>query len=129
MHTKVIGLAAILVATLPVCGAMAETPDLVGSWAGKAEQVTAQWEFGERDVVVSIVEQKGGRFYGTITHHGTPDKIIGVIRADAKTFFWVDVNDNGQAQGQILSPDQIEVCHLEAGDHALASCALLARKH
>jgi len=128
MQTKLIALAAILVATLPIRRASAETPDLTGSWLGKAEQVTAQWEFGERDVVVSIVEQKGGRFYGTITHHGTPDKIVGVIRSDNKTFYWVDVNDNGQVQGQILGPDQIEACHLEAGDHALASCAVLTRK-
>ena len=128
MQTKLIALAAILAATLPIRGALAETPDLSGSWVGKAEQVTAQWEFGERDVVLSIVEQKGSRFYGTITHHGTPDKIVGVIRSDNKTFYWVDVNDHGQAQGQILGPDQIEVCHLEAGDHARASCAVLAHK-
>ena len=129
MQKKLIGLAAILVATLPIRGALAETPDLTGSWLGKAEQVTAQWEYSERDIVVSIVDQKTGRFYGTITHHGTPDKIVGVIRSDNKSFYWVDVNDQGQVQGQILSPDQIEICHLEAGDHALASCALLGRKH
>ena len=128
MQMKLIGLAAILIATLPMSGALAETPDLVGSWVGKAEQVTAKWEYSEADIVVSIVDQKTGRFYGTITHHGTPDKIVGVIRSDNKTFYWVDVNDHGQAQGQILGPDQIEVCHLEAGDHALASCAVLAHK-
>jgi hypothetical protein len=109
--------------------AMAQAPDLRGQWAGKSDEVNAKNEFFQRDISIGILDQNGRVFWGTVSHMGVTEKFIGVIRSDNKTFYLVDVDDQGMAEGEILGPDQIESCHFESGHHAIASCTLLGRKH
>jgi hypothetical protein len=124
-------LATAFCAALPLSAALAGSPDLKGQWAGKGDEVNAKNEFFQRDLTISILDQNGRLFWGTVSHPatGTTEKFIGVIRSDNKTFYLVDVDDQGMAEGEILGPDQIESCHFESGHHAIASCTLLGRKH
>lgn len=128
MQRKLMVLAALLGAAVPTHAAMAATPDLVGSWVGKAERIDAKGKYSEADIVVTIVDQKDRRFHGTITHEGTTDKIVGMIRSDIKTFYWVNVDNQGLVQGSMLGADGFEACRLESGENAQVSCAKMTRK-
>jgi len=120
---------AALMAALPLAAARAaEMPDLKGAWFGKSEQINAKTEIKDRDIVVNILDQKGNRFWGTTTHGGETEKMIGVIRANGKSLYWVDVDDTGLVEGHMLAPDRIETCYLESGEHAIAACSVLIRK-
>jgi hypothetical protein len=115
-------------AAMPLASMSAQALDLKGAWAGKSEQVTAKTEFKERDILVNVLDQQGNRFWGTTSHGGETEKMIGVIRADGKSLYWVDVDDSGIVEGVVLGPDKIETCYLESGDHAIAACSVLTRK-
>lgn len=128
MRKTALILATVLAAALPLGAAMAQTPDLRGAWKGKSEQVNAKTEFLERDVVVGVLDQKGNRFWGTTTHGGVTEKFVGVMRSDGKSFYWVDVDDNGIVEGIVMGPDKLETCYLEPGDHAIAACSILNRQ-
>ena len=121
--TSVIAAAAFC-AALPAV-AMAESPVLKGSWEGTSEAVNAKTEFKETKITVSILDQQGNRFWGTTTHGGETEKMVGVIRGDGKTFYWVDVDDSGLVEGTVLAPNKLETCYLESGDHAIAACSIL----
>jgi hypothetical protein len=116
--------AAVLCAALPAT-ALAEAPVLKGFWKGTSVAVTAKNLFKETEIKVGILDQQGNRFWGTTTHGGETEKMVGVIRGDGKTFYWVDVEDSGLVQGTILAPDKLETCYLESGDHAIAACSIL----
>lgn len=124
MRVRAVALAAVFGAALPAT-AMAEPPVLKGYWQGTSESVNAKTEFKETHIKVGILDQQGSRFWGTTTHGGETEKMVGVIREDGKTFYWVDVPDRGIVHGTILAPDKIETCYLEAGEHAIAACSIL----
>lgn len=124
MRVKTFALAAILGAALPAT-AMAEPPVLKGYWEGTSESVTAKNLFKETEIKVGILDQKGNRFWGTTSHNGETEKLVGVIREDGKTFYWADVDDSGIVYGKVLAPNKLETCYLEAGEHAIAACSIL----
>lgn len=116
--------AAAFCAALPAA-ALAEPPVLKGFWEGTSESVTAKNLFKENAIKVGILDQQGNRFWGTTSHGGETEKMVGVIRSDGKTFYWVDVEDSGVVHGTILAPNKIETCYLESGEHAIAACSIL----
>lgn len=122
--TKSILAAAAFCAALPAT-ALAEAPVLKGFWEGTSVQINAKTEFKERDIQIGILDQQGNRFWGTTSHGGITEKMVGVIRGDGKTFYWVDVEDDGWVEGRILAPDKLETCYLETGEHAIAACSIL----
>ena len=127
MRKKLMTLA-ILAAAFPVSAALAETPNLVGTWKGTSERVNAKGEYSEREKTIEIVDQNGRRFHGVAKDARAAEKFIGVIRSDDTTFYWVDAEDVGQVQGRILDADRIETCYLESGKHAIAACSILSRE-
>ena len=128
MQKTVFVLATVLAASLPLAAAQAKMPDLKGAWVGKSEQINAKTEIKETDIVVNILDQQGNRFWGTTSHGGETEKMIGVIRGDGKSLYWVDVEDSGIVEGHVQAPDKIETCYLESGEHAIAACSVLIRK-
>lgn len=124
MRASLFALAAAAALALPA-SAMAEPPQLKGFWEGTSESVTAKNLFKETEISVGILDQKGNRFWGTTSHGGETEKMVGVIRDDGKTFYWADVDDNGLVFGKILGPEKLETCYIEAGEHALAGCSIL----
>lgn len=124
MRMHLFALAAVLGAVLPAT-AMAEPPVLKGFWEGTSESVNAKNLFKETDIKVGILDQKGNRFWGTTSHGGETEKMVGVIRGDGKTFYWVDVEDSGFVHGTVLAPNKLETCYLESGEHAVAGCSIL----
>ena len=79
MRVRAIALAAVFGATLPAT-AMAEPPVLKGFWEGTSKAVTAKNLFRESEIKVGILDQQGNRFWGTTSHGGETEKMVGVIR-------------------------------------------------
>lgn len=102
--------------------------DLTGTWKGYSDQITKKDGYVERENTITITDQKGRRFKGTVTHAGGTEEFIGIIRAHHGKFYWVDVDDDGIVFGRVVGPDVIETCYLDPGEDAVAGCSTLVRQ-
>lgn len=115
-------------ATLYSPAASAGAPDLKGEWRGYTAQITSETDYYSRENVINITDQNGRRFEGSVKHAGGTEEFIGVIRSDNKTFYWVDLADDGRVHGKVIGEDVIETCYLDAGEDAVAGCTILTRR-
>ena len=90
-------------------------PDLVGNWTGTSEgfhSVPGYFHQGDYQYILSIGEQKGRIFNGTLTVSGLDPtreyRFSGVIAHDMKTLHIAEYG-TGQDTGYLLSPDQMEL--------------------
>jgi len=114
--------------------AAAEAPDLIGTWTGTSRAVVAgsgghygeggaALQFREVELTVEWIEQKDGRYIGTITSAGHTEPKLGVLSSDGKMFVTADLD--GTSVGRIIDDDHFELCYTQTStgsDHIIASC-------
>ncbi len=122
-------LAALLLSpALPQLRAQEDAPNLVGTWIGTNNSISAKKGYLSRPKTIQIIEQKGRRFKGQFNYAGTIYNFLGVIYPDNISFTWVSTHSHGYNHGRILGKDLISACYIEAGPKATAGCAELKRK-
>ncbi|HEX2524810.1 MAG TPA: hypothetical protein VHL31_00705 [Geminicoccus sp.] len=104
----------------------ADAPELTGTWSGVGPSVSDDegWE-AARSTNLQITEQRGQTFKGRVQYEGGEEDFIGVIRADGKSI--LIANDDGNVTATLVSPNEMEVCYVEGGSDATATCSMLKR--
>ena len=132
------GIIAALLATAPVASAQTVVPDLKGSWSGTAEIVhrsevaehidpSAKPSFLTLPFTITIEQQEGRGFAGRLVSARASDPLIGRIRSDGRRLHMVD--DDGTLTGELLGPDEMELCRTEVTPHSMnVYCATLTRR-
>jgi hypothetical protein len=72
-----------------------------------------------------ITEQRGPVFKGHVQYEGGEEDFLGVVRADGKSI--LISNNDGNVTATLISPNEMEVCFVEGGDDATATCIVLKR--
>jgi hypothetical protein len=99
-----------------------EMPNMVGNWTGSYEGPYLGpagnftfFEIGETAWTFIIEKQNGAGFVGkkTSSTNPQPQKVVGIIGFDNKTVSMVD--EEAYYWGQMISPTQMELTHLETG--------------
>ena len=132
------GIIAALLAPATVASAQTAAPDLKGSWSGTAEIVhrsevaehvapTTKPAFVTLPFTITIEQQEGPGFAGTLASARASDPLIGRIRSDGRRLHMVD--DDGTLTGELLGPDEMELCRTEVTPHSMnVYCATLTRR-
>ena len=132
------GIMAALHAPATVASAQTDVSDLKGSWSGTAEIVhlsevsehvdpSAEPSFTTVPFTIAIEQQEGRRFAGSLTSARASDPLIGMIRSDGRRLHMVD--NDGTLTGELLGPDEMEVCRTEVTPHSMnVYCAMLTRR-
>ncbi|MDH4981360.1 hypothetical protein [Hyphomicrobium sp. D-2] len=107
--------------------ALADVPNLVGTWSGKNDTIGDVFGLRSRDRTVHITEQTDRRFRGYFTYEDGRKDFFGIIFPDDVTFAWVSRTSKGEVHGRILAPDHIAACYVEGGAEATAGCSDLKR--
>ncbi len=102
-------------------------PNLIGTWDGNADTIGDIHGLRSRRRTIHIVEQTDRRFRGYFVYDEGRRDFFGVIYPDNKTFTWVNPKSKGYNHGNILGPDRIGACYVEAGADATAGCSELTR--
>ncbi|WP_157505389.1 hypothetical protein [Geminicoccus roseus] len=104
----------------------AEVPELTGTWSGSGPAVSEGegWET-ERSTNMSIDEQHGRVFRGVVKYEGGEEDFVGIIQADGKGI--LISNEDGHVTGMLTAADEMEVCYVEGGDDAIATCSTMKR--
>ena len=119
--------------------ALAQTgiPDLKGSWSGTAEIVllsevaehvapSSEPSFPTLEFTITIEEQVEHGFAGSLASPRASDPLIGMIRSDGRRLQMVD--NDGTLTGELLGPDQMEVCRTEVTPNSMSVyCATFTR--
>ena len=132
------GIIAALLVPATIAFAQTNAPDLKGSWSGTAEIVhrsevaehvdpTAKPSFPTLPFTITIEQQEGRRFAGSLASARASDPLIGMIRSDGRRLHLVD--NDGTLIGELLGPDEMEVCRTEVTPHSMnVYCATLTRR-
>jgi hypothetical protein len=132
------GIIAALLAPATVASAQTDVPDLKGSWSGTAEIVhrsevaehidpSAKPAFLTLPFTITIEQQEGRGFAGSLASARASDPLIGRIRSDGRRLHMVD--NDGTLTGELLGPDEMEVCRTEVTPHSMnVYCATLTRR-
>jgi len=129
------------------CDAMAQTPDLVGTWTGEVVTLLqSEGELVERATAISVVIEKvnGNHIFGYRTWKiidkpvpgyvgdvpltSASEKFIGAISSDGDTLRLVEVEDRGIMFGEVLGPDEIEFTYIETAPHPVAFTGIYHRE-
>jgi hypothetical protein len=112
--------------TLSTAVHAADAPELTGTWSGAGPSVSQSegWETA-RSANLQITEQRGPVFKGSVQYEGGEEEFLGVVQADGKSI--LISNNDGNVTATLLSPAEMEVCFVEGGDDATASCSILKR--
>jgi hypothetical protein len=104
----------------------ADAPEVTGTWSGAGPAVSESegWETS-RSASLAITEQRGRVFRGEVKYEGGGEEFVGVIQADGKTI--LISNDDGHVTAYLSSPAEMEVCYIEGGDDATATCTTMTR--
>ena len=128
---------AALLAPATIAFAQTNVPDLKGSWSGTAEIVhrsevaehvdpTAKPSFPTLPFTITIEQQEGRGFAGSLASARASDPLIGRIRSDGRRLHMVD--NDGTLTGELLGPDEMEVCRTEVTSQSMnVYCATLTR--
>ena len=107
------GIIAALLAPATFALAQTDVPDLKGSWSGTAEIVhrsevaehvdpTAKPSFLTLPFTITIEQQEGRGFAGSLASARASDPLIGRIRSDGRRLHMVD--NDGTLTGELLGP-------------------------
>ncbi|MEM6464207.1 MAG: hypothetical protein AAF724_20060 [Pseudomonadota bacterium] len=118
-----------------------EYPDIRGTWMGMSETIvkgetnhfpseSAEEQFEHRlksiPMTVTIDQQSGRRYAGTVSSAIASEKIVGVVASDGR-LLWVD--EDGYIQGLLTDQNTMDICYLLVQpDVQLAACAILERQ-
>ena len=133
------GIIAALLALSTGASAQTNVPDLKGSWSGTAEIVHRD-EVAEHidpsvnkpafltlPFTITIEQQEGRGFAGSLASARATDPLIGRVRSDGRRLHMVD--DDGTLTGELVGPDEMELCRTEVTPHSMnVYCAMLTRK-
>ncbi len=132
------GIVAAMLAPATVASAATDVPDLKGSWSGTAEIVvrsevaehvapSAEASFVKLEFTITIEQQEGHAFSGTLASARATDPLIGMVRSDGKRLHMVD--NDGTLTGEVVGPDEMEVCRTEVTPESMSAyCATFTRK-
>ena len=132
------GIIAALLAPATVASAQTDVPDLKGAWSGTAEIVhrsevaehidpAAKPSFLTLPFTITIEQQEGRRFAGSLASARASDPLIGRIRPDGRRLHMAD--NDGTLTGELLGPNEMEVCRTEVTPHSMnVYCATLTRR-
>ena len=132
------GIITAMLASATVASAQTDIPDLKGSWSGTAEIVhrsevaehvdpSAKPSFPTLPFTITIEQQEGRGFAGSLASARASDPLIGKIRSDGRQLHMVD--NDGTLTGELLRPDEMEVCRTEVTPHSMnVYCATLTRR-
>jgi hypothetical protein len=127
-----------LIAPATIVLAQTDVPDLKGVWIGAIETVrrgevfehddpALETTFGTNQFALTIERQDGRRFAGTWATVRATDPLIGMFRLDGKRLHMVD--NDGTFTGELLGPDEMEVCRTEVTPHSMViSCGTFVRE-
>lgn len=116
-----------LLATTP---ALAEDPDLVGTWSGPRERIASDDGLAAGIATLVISEQKGRTFAGALVRDypeasDIEEKLWGAFTPDGNLM--VGADEEGTYAFRLVDADTLDYCYTEAGDAARAVCARLER--
>ena len=132
------GLLVALLGSATVGSAQTAVPDLKGSWSGVAEIVirsevaehvapSSEASFVTLPFTITIEQQQGHAFSGTLASTRATDPLIGMVRSDGRRLHMVD--NDGTLTGDILGPDEMEVCRTEVTPQSMSAyCSTFTRK-
>ena len=126
------GIIAALLAPATIASARTDVPDLKGSWSSTAEIAehvapTTKPAFVTLPFTITIEQQEGPGFAGTLASARASDPLIGRIRSDGRRLHMVD--NDGTLTGELVGPDEMEVCRTEVTPHSMnVYCATLTRR-
>jgi hypothetical protein len=105
----------------------ADPPSLAGTWTGSGASVSKSddWQT-DRAYTLEITDQRGQVFKGINRWQGGEDEVFGVLRGDGVSVLLS--NSDGESTAVLLDPDTMEICYVEGGEDAMATCATLSRK-
>jgi hypothetical protein len=140
MPARWIGAWVVIALFAPATGAFAQSdvPDLKGSWSGTAEIVilsevaehvapSAQPSFPSLRFTITIEQQEGRGFAGSLASERASDPLIGMIRSDGRQLHMVD--NDGTLTGDLVGPDEMEVCRTEVTPTSMSVyCATFTRQ-
>ena len=131
------GITAAVLASATVAVAQPDVPDLEGSWTGVADIVLLSEEsehvapssepsFPSLQFTITIKQQEGRGFAGTLASTRATDPLIGMIRSDGRRLHMVD--NDGTLSGELIGPDDMEVCRTEVTPSSMSVyCATFTR--
>ena len=126
-----------LLATATIASAQTAVPDLKGSWSGTAEIVllsevaehvapSTKPSFPTLQFTITVEQQEGHGFAGTLASARATDPLIGMIRPDGRQLHMVD--NDGTLTGELLGPDEMDVCRTEVTPNSMSVyCATFRR--
>jgi hypothetical protein len=123
-----VGLAGILIASAAVA---AEPPSLVGTWKGPLQRIGLSdgW-VTEGEVTIEVTEQRGALFKARATYADDGAEMtsdfVGAIAHDGKSAVGADAD--GVLSLSLPEPGVLDVCYIESGEDAAASCARFTRQ-
>lgn len=144
MHSlPTLSIAAIIaLAAAPALGQ--SVPDMKGTWIGTSHSVVMGGGghhtdnrqppdrpfLVEREFTFTFDGQDGRRFWGTTSSNNARENVVGVLRADGKSFIIVD--SDGTMLGELQNPRTFELCYAQngagAGKSLVVSCALFSKR-
>lgn len=131
----------LLIAALVPTIALADAPNIVGTWSGKTiatvygsgghhpHGLGGGVTYREIETTYVFENQKGRNFYGKFVSPATSEILIGTFSRDHKTGIMVDTD--GQFTFELYEPNKMEVCYghpLGTGSHAVSACTDLTRQ-
>jgi hypothetical protein len=137
------GIITTLLVPVTVALAQSDVPDLKGQWLGTVENVrrgevfehndpAPDIAFGTVEFTITIDRQEGRRFAGSWASVRASDPLIGTLRSDGRRLHMVD--NDGTFTGELLGPDEMEVCRTEivpmtgTPESMIASCGTFTRQ-
>lgn len=131
----IVTLAALTAAT----AAVAQTPDLRGTWKGESESIitgpgnphhaatpSPAPRLNSVPFTLTIDKQDGRRISGTFSSTRATDPFIAVISRSG-TIYMVD--DDGHTFGTLLAPNRLELCYMMLSTETrIASCTELTKQ-
>lgn len=113
-------------------------PDLKGTWVGQSAAVVVGTpkhhekgaktpRYSEQTFTLKIVDQKDGRFWGTVESPKGKETLIGVLASDKKHVLVAD--EAGTASGTLMDANTFEWCYDQhTKDSIVVACNTIRRQ-
>jgi hypothetical protein len=117
-------------AMVPTAVAVADTPNLVGSWSGHRERIASTEGYRNGDATLVITDQVGWTFKGSMTWT-TPqgdmsDPLVGAFTPDGTLISGAD--GEGTYTFALVDAVTLDYCYAEHGDGFRTTCARLQKQ-
>jgi hypothetical protein len=96
-----------------------------GTWKGSGQGIGRTEGWTNDQVTIEITEQRGPAFKAQVVYGNQREDLFGIVAPDGRTVHIL--GDDGQNIGVLSAPDTLDVCYLEVGSDAKATCVVLKR--